>query len=129
MKTASIIRLSLETVIQMHARLIAEIGGLDGIRDQNMLDMSVNSFFQTFGGMDLYPTLAGKATYLAFSLIKNHCFIDGNKRIGVTAMYTFLELNNVSLMFSDDELIDLDLGTADGSHDEIFIQDWINKHC
>jgi death-on-curing protein len=83
MKEKTVVRLSVETIISIHAELINEIGGLNGVRDEHLLDMSVNSPFQTFGG-DLYPTLVDKAAHLTFSLIKNHPFLDGNKRIGVT---------------------------------------------
>jgi len=87
-----IIRPSIDTIIIFHEELINKIGGLHGIRDKNLLDMSVNSTFQTFGGIDLYPTLINKAAHLVYSLIKNHPFLDGNKRIGVTAMIAFLNL-------------------------------------
>ena len=67
-------RLSKETVVEMHSELIAQSGGLDGIRDPNMLDASINSPFHTFSGQYLYPTLQSMAAHLAFSLIKNHPF-------------------------------------------------------
>ena len=79
-----IIRLSTEIIITIHSELIDKIGGGHGIRDNKLLDMTVNSVFQTFDGNDLYPTIIDKAAHLAYSLIKNHPFLDGNKRIGVT---------------------------------------------
>jgi prophage maintenance system killer protein len=74
MKEKTVVRLSVETIISIHAKLIHEIGGLNGVRDEHLLDMSVNSPFQTFGG-DLYPTLVDKAAHLTFSLIKIIIFL------------------------------------------------------
>jgi death-on-curing protein len=73
-------RVTIEQVIEMHSALIAETGGLDGVRDMNLLDRSVNSPYHTFGGQNLYPTIQAMAARLAFSLVKNHSFLDGNKR-------------------------------------------------
>ena len=121
-------RLSLETVVAMHSELIEESGGLDGIRDANMLDASINSPFHTFGGQYLYPTLQAMAAHLAFSLIKNHPFLDGNKRIGKLAMLVFLDINDLPVNCSDDELVTLGLGLADSSIKESELIDWIISH-
>ena len=123
-----IIRPSVETVIAIHAELINKIGGLHGIRDENLLDMSVNSPFQTFGGNDLYPTIVNKAAHLAFSLINNHSFLDGNKRVGVTVMIIFLKSNGFEIKCTNEELAVLGIGIADGSYDEDYIQEWLNNH-
>jgi death-on-curing protein len=127
MREKTVVRPSVETLISIHSELINKTGGLDGIRDANLLDMSVNSSFQTFGG-DLYKTLVDKASHLVFSLIKNHPFLDGNKRIGVTAMIVFLESNDVEINCSNEQLVKLGLSVADGSFDEDDIRDWINGH-
>ena len=121
-------RLSLETVITMHSELIAQTGGLDGIRDGNMLDASVNSPFHTFDGQYLYPTLQAMAAHLAFSLIKNHPFLDGNKRIGILSMLVFLEINDLSVICTDDELVSLGLGLAESSINESDLIEWIISH-
>ena len=121
-------RLSLETVVSMHSELIAESGGLDGVRDANMLDGSINSPFHTFGGEYLYPTLQAMAAHLAFSLIKNHPFLDGNKRIGILSMLVFLDINGLPVTCTDDELITLGLGLADSSIAEPELIDWIISH-
>jgi len=123
-----VVRFSTETVIDIHAELIDKIGGSHGIRDKNLLDMTVNSTFQTFDGNDLYPTITDKAAHLVYSLIKNHPFLDGNKRIGVTAMIIFLKANGVKFKCTNDELADFGLGLADGSYDEKYAQGWINSH-
>ena len=121
-------RLSAETVIAIHNELIAETGGLDGMWDENRLDASINSPFHTFGGQYLYPTLQAMAAHLAFSLIKNHPFLDGNKRIGILSMMVFLDINGLPVMCTDDELVTLGLGLADSSIAESEIIDWIIEH-
>jgi len=123
-----VVRLSVDTVIAIQEELINKIGGGHGIRDKNLLDMSVNSPFQTFGGNDLYPTIIEKAAHLVFSLIKNHPFLDGNKRIGVTVLIIFLKSNGINFECSNEELADFGLGLANGSYDETFAQEWIRKH-
>ena len=121
-------RLLYETVVSFHSELITQTGGLDGIRDANMLDASINSPFHTFGGQYLYPTIQAMAAHLAFSLIKNHPFIDGNKRIGILSMLVFLDINGFPINCSDDELISLGLGLADSSLNESDLIDWIILH-
>ncbi|GHV40658.1 death-on-curing protein [Spirochaetia bacterium] len=118
-------RVTIEQVIEMHSALIAETGGLDGVRDMNLLDGSVNSPYHTFGGQNLYPTIQAMAAHLAFSLIKNHPFLDGNKRIGVLAMLVFLDVNGIPVHCSNEELISLGLGLAEGNVDEAAVIDWI----
>ena len=86
-------RLSKEQVLMLHSQLIESFGGSDGVRDENLLDSALESPFQTFDGEELYPTLQAKAARLGYGLIKNHCMIDGNKRIGAHAMLVFLELS------------------------------------
>jgi death-on-curing protein len=125
----AIVRPTVETVITIHSELIQRIGGSPGIRDENLLDMSVNAPFQTFGGIDLYPTLIDKATHLTYSLIKNHPFLDGNKRIGVTVMIIFLKANGVEITCTNEKLSALGWGLADGSITEANLLDWITAHC
>ena len=121
-------RLSIESVIAMHGALIQETGGMDGVRDMNLLDASVNSPYHTFDGIYLYPTLPAKAAHLAFSLIKNHPFLDGNKRIGILAMLVFLDSNGLPVTTADEELISLGLGLAENTIDESALVDWIIIH-
>ena len=94
----------------------------------NMLDASINSPFHTFDGQYLYPTLQAMAAHLAFSLIKNHPFLDGNKRIGILSMLVFLDINDLPLTCIDSELISLGLGLADSSITESELVDWIILH-
>jgi len=122
------IRLSGETVIAMHSELIAQSGGLDGIRDNNIFDASINSPFHTFDEQYLYPTIQAMAAHLAFSLIKNHPFLDGNKRIGILSMLVFLDINGLPIDCTNDELSALGLGLADSTITEAELIEWIISH-
>ncbi|MCL2008535.1 MAG: type II toxin-antitoxin system death-on-curing family toxin [Treponema sp.] len=121
-------RLSEETIICLHSELIAQSGGADGVRDANLLDLSANSLFHTFDEQYLYPTIQAMAAHLAYSLIKNHPFLDGNKRIGILAMMVFLEINSHPISCTDDELIKLGWGLADSSISEAELLEWIKSH-
>ena len=84
--------------------MVDNTGGTIGIRDTSLLESALNAPFQTFGDEELYPSIIEKASRLCYGLIKNHPFIDGNKRIGVYAMLVYLGLNNINLDFSDEEI-------------------------
>ena len=115
-------------ILLLHSVLIAESGGSDGVRDEGLLDSAVNTPFQTFSGLDLYPTVLEKAVRLGFGLIRNHPFIDGNKRIGTHAMLVFLNLNSITLSYEDDELISTILSVASGEMDADGLLKWIQQH-
>ena len=121
-------RLSKEQVLKLHSQLIESFGGSDGVRDENLLDSALESPFQTFDGEELYPTLQAQAARLGYGLIKNHCMIDGNKRIGAHAMLVFLELNGVEIEYTQKELYTTVLAVADGSLDYDELLKWILKH-
>lgn len=108
--------------------LIQETGGMYGIRDEGLLDSSLNAPFQSFDGKDIYKTIQAKAARLGFSLVNNHAFVDGNKRIGLLVMMTFLEMNGVLLECTNEELIELGLGLASNKLDDKDLLDWIIKH-
>jgi len=112
----------------LHEILVKYSGGAEGIRDIGLLDSAIEAPFIAFGGVSNYPTLPSKAARLAYGLIKNHPFVDGNKRIGILAMISFLELNGVRLVSSDDELVKIGLGLADGSIDEKMLLEFIIDH-
>jgi death-on-curing protein len=120
--------LSKRQILMLHAALISESGGLDGIRSEGLLDSAINTPFQTFGGQDLYPTVLEKAARLGFGLIRNHPFIDGNKRIGTHVMLVFLDINNIALCYGDDDLISTILSVASGELDDIGLLAWLQKH-
>lgn len=109
------IRLTEKQIIAVHSSLISATGGMDAVRDRGLLQSALEAPFQTFGGEDIYPTLTQKAARLGFSLVANHPFADGNKRIGLHAMLVFLALNGVEVCCSQQELILTGLSLTDGS--------------
>lgn len=121
-------KLNKDLVFVMHTQLINATGGEDGVRDESLLISALENPFQTFDGMDLYKTIREKASRLAYGIISNHPFIDGNKRIGVLVMLVFLELNNIYLTYTDDELVELALGVASGKLRDNDILEWILRH-
>ena len=121
-------RLTSGQILILHRLLLDETGGLDGLRDEGLLDSALNVPFQTFDGQDLYPSLLTNAARLGFALVCNHPFVDGNKRVGILAMMVFLELNGIPIDCTDDELIALGLGLADGSISATQLEQWIHSH-
>lgn len=117
--------LSKEQIINLHSIAIKKTGGIDGLRDNGLLESAINSPFQSFAGADLYPSIQAKAARLEYNIIEDHPFIDGNKRIGILAMMVFLEINGIELKCTDEEIIDLGLGTASGKYDTEYITQWI----
>lgn len=110
-----------EVAISLHLEMAKVTGGDVGVRDAGLLDSALNAPYQSFGGEDLYKTVEEKAARLGFSLIANHPFVDGNKRIGIYIMLVFLEVNGVELDPSDDEVIRVALAVASSemSYDEL----------
>ena len=108
------IKLTIDDIILLHEKIIDKTGGIRGIRDIGLLEMAVNSSFASFGGEDLYKTVEKKGQQLCNSLIRNHPFLDGNKRIGILAMLVFLDLNGKRLNITNEEIISLGLNTAKG---------------
>lgn len=98
------IKIENEKVLLLHQLLIEETGGEPNIRDIKLLDSSIQQVYQTFDGKELYKTKEEKAARLGYVLISNHAFVDGNKRIGMYAMLTFLELNGVKTNFTNEEI-------------------------
>ncbi|NLK43077.1 MAG: type II toxin-antitoxin system death-on-curing family toxin [Tissierellia bacterium] len=121
-------RLTKTQILKMHSLLIQETDGSDGIRDEGLLDSALNLPFQSFDGEDIYKTIQAKAARLGFSLVNNHSFVDGNKRIGILAMLVFLEMNGIEIICTDEELIELGLGLADGSISYKDLLNWIIDH-
>lgn len=122
------IKLTKKQVLTLHTQLVQETGGSDGLRDEGLLDSAINAPFQTFSGYELYPSLQHKAMRLCCGLVKNHPFIDGNKRIGAHAMLVFLALNGISLSFNQVELSDVILKLAANEVSEEHLLEWINEH-
>ena len=121
-------KLTKEDILLLHSELIAEYGGSDGVRDEGLLDSAINAPFQTFDGDSLYPSLPLKAASLGFGLVKNHPFVDGNKRIGAHAMLVFLAINGIELEYTQQELIDIILAIASGNASLPELTEWILQH-
>ena len=122
------IRLSKPQILLLHEQLIAETGGSSGLRDEGMLDSALNTPFQTFAGKDVYPSLQQKVVSLCFGLVKNHPFVDGNKRIGAHVMLVFLALNGIELQHTQTELSEVILQLAAGTLQSTDLLDWILSH-
>ena len=122
------IKFSKEKVILLHRLLIEETGGEDGIRDVGLLESALEAPYATFDGKDHFPTKEEKAARLSAGLISNHAFVDGNKRIGVYVLLTFLEVNGISLEVSDGELIEIGLALATGQMRYEELLAWIKAH-
>lgn len=122
------ILLTVEEIISLHKKLVLKTGGSDGLRDRGLLESAVYSAYGSFGDEEAYPTIEEKSARLAFSLISNHSFVDGNKRIGIVVMLVTLRLNKVNLEYTQEELVRLGLAIADSSADYNEILDWIKKH-
>jgi death-on-curing protein len=120
--------LTIEEVLLLHARLIQRIGGSDGVRDMGMLESALARPRTTFDDPDLYPGLWHKAAALMHSLVKNHPFVDGNKRTALTATGLFLELNGHMLVASDDEAASFVLGVATGILGPEEMLAWLKSH-
>lgn len=120
--------LSKEQLIRLHDDVVSSSGGSLGIRDEGLLESAINAPFQTFDGKELYSSLVEKVARLGYGLIKNHPFVDGNKRIGTHAMLVFLDINGVSLEYEDDDIINTILGVASGKIDEDQLVAWLQNH-
>ena len=122
------IKISVDMAELLHQLIAQETGGEIGVRDEGLLDSALESAFATFDGQDLYPTKEEKGARIGYSLISNHAFVDGNKRIGMYIMMTFLELNGIKLDCEDQEIVDVGLALAAGemSYEELLV--WVQEH-
>ena len=121
-------KLSIEQVIKLHTQIVELTGGTDGVREIGLLESAVESPFQSCFGEELYPTIQEKGTRLGFQLIKNHCMLDGNKRIGVHAMLVFFDLNGVVLSYTQKELYEMVLDVAASTMTYEDMLEWVSKH-
>ena len=121
-------KLSKKQILMLHTQLIQQTGGSEGVRDYNLRDSALETPFQSFGGEELYPTIQAKAARLGYGLIKNHCMIDGNKRIGTHAMLVFLALNGIELKYTQKELYETILDIAAGKIEYEDLLQWVLDH-
>ena len=122
------IRFSEEKVLLLHQLIIAETGGSADLRDIGLLDSALEGIFQTFGGEELYPSKEEKGARLGYSLISNHAFVDGNKRIGMYVMLTFLEVNGIHMTCTNADVVEAGLGVASGTmhYEDLLL--WVRSH-
>lgn len=120
--------LILNEIILLHRCIIKQSGGSYGIRDIKVLESAISQPRMSFEGNDLYPTIVEKASILAYSLIKNHPFVDGNKRIGHAAMETFLVLNDYEIDAPIDEQERIIFCIASGTIEKKKFKEWVQSH-
>ena len=120
-----VIPVSMEEALSIHSAAIARFGGLDGVRDEGLLESALAQPFQSFGGQELYPTLAEKAASYAFGIASNHPFADGNKRTATAVMGAFLRMNGCHFKPKHEDLLSVMLGVANGSVSRDQLEEWV----
>lgn len=119
--------LSVDQVLALLADLVGAFGGLSAIRDRGLLESALARPAVTFGGEDLYPDAAAKAAAIMHSLVLNHPFVDGNKRIAVATAELFLTINGYTLTASDNELEEMTLSAAEGKVEVEALTIWFRQ--
>ena len=122
------IRLTRDQVISIYEMLIQKTGGSSGVMNESLMDSAIDNIWQIFDGVELYPTLEEKGARLGFSLIRNHSFSDGNKRIGILAMLTFLSVNGIEISCTDTELVETGVVLASGQMNYEALLAWLREH-
>lgn len=122
------IKFSKEKVLLLHQLMAEATGGSVGVRDEALLESALENAFATFGGQELYPSKEEKGARLGYTLISNHAFVDGNKRIGMYVMLTFLEVNGIRLDCTNEDVIEAGLGVASGAMDYETLLQWVRDH-
>lgn len=119
---------SKEDIIYLHSKLIFKFGGINGVRDEGTLESAINNSLQTFDSSDLYPSPIDKIVRLSFSLVMDHPFYDGNKRIVAKALDIGLNANGIILLATNDEMIDefLSLSSGSVSYNDFLL--WVRDH-
>lgn len=120
--------LSVDEISDLHSLLIEKTGGSHGLRDRDLLESAVYSAVSGFGEDEAYPSVEEKSARLMYALTNNHAFVDGNKRIGTLVMLVTLKLNNIKLVYTQEELVTISLSVADGSIGYAEILEFINSH-
>ena len=118
----------LQQVMCLHEKVAGRTGGSAGVRDIGLVESALMRASAQFAGMEAYTTVEEKAAAICCGLIGNHGFIDGNKRIGITAMLLMLRKNGVVLNYTQEELIRLGMEGAQGKYDVEYVAGWINAH-
>lgn len=122
------IKFTKEKALQLHKLIADETGGSVGVRDDALLESALEGAFAGFGDNEFYPTVEEKAARLGYTLISNHAFVDGNKRIGVFIMLTFLEVNGIHVNCTNEDVFNIGIGVADGSISYEELLEWVRNH-
>ena len=122
------IKFSKEKVLLLHKLIAQETGGSIGVRDERLLESALEAAFSGFGGEEFYPTKEEKGARIGFNLISNHAFVDGNKRIGMYVMLTFLEVNGIHMDCTNDDVAKVGLAVAAGGMDYESLLQWVREH-
>lgn len=122
------IKFSKDKVLLLHKLIAEETGGSMGVRDEGLLESALESAFSSFGGKEFYPTKEEKGARLGYTLISNHAFVDGNKRIGMYIMLVFLEVNGICLECTNEEIVEAGLSVAGGTMGYEALLDWVVAH-
>ena len=122
------IKFSKEKVLLLHRLIAEETGGSIGLRDESLLESALESAFSGFDGKEFYPSKEEKGARLGYTLISNHAFVDGNKRIGMYVMLTFLEVNGIHMECTNDEVAEVGLAVASGTMDYDQLLRWVRDH-
>ena len=122
------IKFSKEKVLLLHKFIAEETGGSIGVRDEALLESALEAAFAGYGDMEYYPSKEEKGARLGYTLISNHAFVDGNKRIGMYVMLTFLEVNGIRLECTNEDVANVGLSVADGSMKYDDLLKWVREH-
>ena len=117
-----------DQIIMLNEAIYKRYGGDVGVLNDGMLDSALQTPFQTFGGEELYPETKDKIIRLAYGLIKNHSFRDGNKRIGALVLLTLLEINGYHVNASNEEFADIIMGIAASEKGDEDLKKWVEEH-
>ncbi len=122
------IKFEKEKVLLLHKLIAEETGGSIGVRDEGLLESALETAFSSFGGKEFYPTKEEKGARLGFSLISNHAFVDGNKRIGMYVMITFLEVNGIHMDCTNEDVTTVGWAVASGKMSYEQLLEWVKEH-
>ena len=122
------IKFSKEKVLLLHKLIAQETGGSIGVRDEGLLESALEAAFSGFDDQEFYPSKEEKGARLGYNLISNHAFVDGNKRIGMYVMLTFLEVNGIRMDCTNDDVAETGLAVASGKMDYDALLQWVKDH-
>ena len=120
--------LELDEVLEIHRDQISRYGGLAGIRDAALLNSAVAMPRSGAATVYFHTDLFEMAAAYLFHIVKNHPFVDGNKRVGAVAALVFLDLNGIEMAIRDDDLFDIVIGVAGGTTPKSAIAEFLRRH-